>query len=75
MFVFLSQNVISITTPEQEYTLYTSQATERSEWFHAFQNAIKQNIRKADNQKISSVRTSSYKFVKHPIYKGATYSG
>ncbi|XP_031779593.1 alsin [Nasonia vitripennis] len=69
------QNAISITTPEDSFTLYTPIAADRSEWFHALQTAIKNSLQRSASHMPPQVRTGSFSFTKHSVYKDAIYTG
>ncbi|KAG8034358.1 hypothetical protein G9C98_007434 [Cotesia typhae] len=68
-------NAISITAPEDNFIIYTNTATERNEWLQCLQNAIKHSLIKVVGHTPPRDRTSTYVFIKHPIYKDAKYSG
>uniref|UniRef100_A0A146M3M8 Alsin n=4 Tax=Lygus hesperus TaxID=30085 RepID=A0A146M3M8_LYGHE len=65
------QNSLVVITPEETMTLVTTGANEKTEWVHAFQNAIKCHLNKST---APAARTVVYTFNKPP-YKDAKYSG
>ncbi|XP_014217091.1 alsin [Copidosoma floridanum] len=69
------KNAISITTPEDSFILYTPTAADRSEWFHALQTAIKNSLQRSASHMPPQIRTGSFSFAKHAVYKDATYTG
>ncbi|XP_057324785.1 alsin isoform X2 [Microplitis mediator] len=68
-------NAISITTPEDYFIIYTSTASERNEWLQSLQNAIKNSLQKVVGHTPPRDRTSTFVFLKHPVYKDAKYTG
>ncbi|XP_031843534.1 amyotrophic lateral sclerosis 2 [Nomia melanderi] len=69
------QNAISIITPEDTFVLYTPTVCERNEWLHALQNAIKCSLHRVVGHVLPIVRSSSFSFTKHSIFKDAKYTG
>ncbi|XP_058791668.1 alsin [Phymastichus coffea] len=69
------QNAISITTPEDSFILYTPTAADRSEWYFAFQTTIKNSLQRSASHMPPQIRTGSFSFTKHPVYKDASYTG
>ncbi|KAL7292949.1 hypothetical protein TKK_0013401 [Trichogramma kaykai] len=69
------QNAMSITTPEENFILYTPTAADRSDWFHAFQSVIKANLRRNPSHSAPQIRSGFYSFSKNPTYKDASYTG
>ncbi|KAJ8681235.1 hypothetical protein QAD02_017022 [Eretmocerus hayati] len=69
------KNAISITTPEESFTLHTPTPADRSEWFHALQTAVRSNLHKSTSHMPPKIRTGSFSFTKHPVYRDAIYNG
>ncbi|XP_076245816.1 amyotrophic lateral sclerosis 2 isoform X2 [Calliopsis andreniformis] len=69
------QNAISVVGPEDTFVLYTPTASERNEWLHALQNAIKCNLQKVIGHVPPLVRSGSFTFTKHSLFKDAKYTG
>ncbi|XP_043251170.1 alsin isoform X2 [Colletes gigas] len=69
------QNAISIIAPEDTFVLYTPTASERNEWLHALQNAIKCSLQRIIGHVSPIVRLSSFTFTKHSVFKDAKYTG
>ncbi|KAL0852518.1 hypothetical protein ABMA27_017037 [Loxostege sticticalis] len=69
------QNVITITAPEENFVLYTPTPTERNDWLQALQSAIKCSLQRVVGHVPPLVRTSSYSYIKHQLYKDAKYTG
>ncbi|XP_017893211.1 alsin isoform X2 [Ceratina calcarata] len=69
------QNAISVITPEDSFVLYTPTPSERNEWLHALQNAIKCSLSRFIGNIPPIVRSSSYFFTKHSVFKDAKYTG
>lgn len=70
-YMFLFQNSFVVITPEDTMLLVTSGANEKTEWVHAFQNAIKWHL---DKSTAPPARNAVHVFTKPP-YKDAKYSG
>ena len=66
---------MSVTTPEDSFILYTSTAADRSDWYHALQTAIKNSLQRSASHMPPQIRTGSFTFTKHPVYKDAIYTG
>ncbi|CAK9829874.1 ALS2 [Anthophora retusa] len=69
------QNAISVITPEDTFVLYTPTPSERNEWLHALQNAIKCSLQRVIGHVPPIVRSSSFTFTKHSVFKDAKYTG
>ncbi|XP_014610965.1 PREDICTED: alsin [Polistes canadensis] len=69
------QNAISIITPEDSFVLYTPTPSERNEWLHALQNAIKCSLQREIGIAPPIVRSTSFSFTKHSLFKDAKYIG
>ncbi|XP_076625542.1 amyotrophic lateral sclerosis 2 isoform X2 [Colletes latitarsis] len=69
------QNAMSIIAPEDTFVLYTPTASERNEWLHALQNAIKSSLQRIIGHVSPIVRLSSFTFTKHSVFKDAKYTG
>ncbi|XP_067007576.2 alsin [Anabrus simplex] len=69
------QNAFLLTMPEDSLTLYTSTASEKKEWLQDLQNAIKKSLMKSHCHQPPAIRTATYTFTKHVLYKDAKYSG
>ena len=69
------QNAISVVAPEDSFVLYTPTPCERNEWLHALQNAIKCSLQKVIGHVPPIVRSSSFTFTKHSVFKDAKYDG
>lgn len=72
---FMFQNAISVVAPEDSFVLYTPTPCERNEWLHALQNAIKCSLQKVIGHVPPIVRSSSFTFTKHSVFKDAKYDG
>ncbi|XP_020708134.2 alsin isoform X2 [Athalia rosae] len=71
----LISNALSVTTPEDSLVLYTPTPGERTEWLQALQTAIKRSLLRVVGHVPPLVRSSSFAFTKHSIYKDAKYTG
>lgn len=69
------QNAMSIIVPEDTFVLYTPTASERNEWLQALQNAIKCSLQRVIEHVPPIVRSSSFSFTKHSVFKDAKYTG
>lgn len=69
------QNALSVTTPEDSLVLYTPTPGERTEWLQALQTAIKRSLLRVVGHVPPLVRSSSFSFTKHSVYKDAKYTG
>ncbi|XP_066593568.1 alsin [Prorops nasuta] len=69
------QNGISIIAPEENFILHTPTPTERNEWLHSLQNAINSSLQRVNGHVSKLIRTSSYTFIKHSVFKDAKYTG
>ncbi|XP_029056491.2 alsin [Osmia bicornis bicornis] len=69
------QNAISIVAPEDTFVLYTPTPSERNEWLYALQNAIKCSLQRVIGHVPPIVRSSSFLFTKHSVFKDAKYTG
>ncbi|XP_046736020.1 alsin isoform X3 [Diprion similis] len=68
-------NALSVTTPEDSLVLYTPTPAERTEWLQALQTAIKRSLLRVVGHVPPLVRSSSFSFTKHSLYKDAKYTG
>ncbi|XP_012274645.1 alsin [Orussus abietinus] len=71
----LLQNAISVITPEENLTLYTSSPAERSEWLQALQRTIQCHLGSIVRYSPLIVRSSSFYFTKHSVFKNAKFTG
>ncbi|XP_046588245.1 alsin isoform X5 [Neodiprion lecontei] len=71
----LISNALSVTTPEDSLVLYTPTPAERTEWLQALQTAIKRSLLRVVGHVPPLVRSSSFSFTKHSLYKDAKYTG
>ncbi|XP_046413815.1 alsin isoform X5 [Neodiprion fabricii] len=71
----LISNALSVTTPEDSLVLYTPTPAERTEWLQALQTAIKRSLLRVVGHVPPLVRSSSFLFTKHSLYKDAKYTG
>ncbi|CAL7949033.1 unnamed protein product [Xylocopa violacea] len=69
------QNAISVVAPEDAFVLYTPTPSERNEWLNALQNTIKCSLQRVIGRLPPVVRSSSYTFTKHSVFKDAKYTG
>nr|XP_012139045.1 PREDICTED: alsin isoform X2 [Megachile rotundata] len=69
------QNAISVIAPEDTFVLYTPTPSERNEWLYALQNAIKCSLQRVIGHIPPIVRSSSFLFTKHSVFKDAKYTG
>ncbi|XP_076168851.1 amyotrophic lateral sclerosis 2 isoform X2 [Ptiloglossa arizonensis] len=69
------ENAMSIIVPEDTFVLYTPTASERNEWLQALQNAIKCSLQRVIEHVPPIVRSSSFSFTKHSVFKDAKYTG
>ncbi|XP_053978355.1 alsin [Hylaeus volcanicus] len=70
-----AQNAMSVVAPEDTFILYTPTPSERNEWLHALQNAIKCSLQRVIGHVPPIVRSSSFSFTKHSVFKDAKYTG
>ncbi|XP_016915649.2 alsin [Apis cerana] len=69
------QNAISVIAPEDTFVLYTPTPFDRNEWLYALQNAIKCSLQRVIGHIPPVVRSSSFSFTKHSVFKDAKYTG
>ncbi|XP_033359057.1 alsin [Bombus vosnesenskii] len=69
------QNAISVVAPEDTFVLYTPTPSERNEWLYALQNGIKCSLQRVIGHVPPIVRSSSFSFTKHSVFKDAKYTG
>lgn len=69
------QNAISIVAPEDSFVLYTPTPCERNEWWNSLQNAIKCSLQRVTGHTPPTVRSTSFSFTKHSVFKDAKYTG
>ncbi|GLH04955.1 Alsin homolog [Gryllus bimaculatus] len=69
------QNALTLTMPEESLTLHTPTANDKKEWIHCLQNYIKKSLQKSFGHQPPVIRTATYTFTKHLLYKDAKYIG
>lgn len=73
--ISMFQNAISVVAPEDTFVLYTPTPSERNEWLYALQNGIKCSLQRVIGHVPPIVRSSSFSFTKHSVFKDAKYTG
>ncbi|XP_061189160.1 alsin-like isoform X2 [Saccostrea echinata] len=78
------RNLISLIMPEEKLTLVASDGNEKTEWLVALNSTINKDLsrqksvsRRGSSDRLTppDIRFANHQFIRHTVFKGATYSG